>query len=103
VSEHLHRSWGGPLVRGRRPRRLLRALQDAEAVVPDAGRGRPGPRLPRPGGPPEALSSIRTDSIKENDGSRELNDSLSLDANRSTIERGKTAITSAVDSADVDC
>ena len=35
------RWWGGPPVRGRRPRRPARALQDAEIVAPDAGRGRP--------------------------------------------------------------
>src|ERR1035441_2844465 len=35
--------WGGPLVRGRRPRRPAGALPGADVVVPAAGRGRPGP------------------------------------------------------------
>jgi hypothetical protein len=40
--------WGGPPVRGRRPRRPAGSLQDADTVVPAAGRGRPA----RTGGPP---------------------------------------------------
>src|SRR5674476_1329996 len=42
-----------PLDRGRRPRRPARTLQDADPVVPDAGRGRPAqtggsaPQLPQ--------------------------------------------------------
>ncbi len=41
ATEHPHKLWGGPPVRGRRPRRPARGLQGADIEVPDAGRGRP--------------------------------------------------------------
>src|ERR1019366_8115840 len=43
LSPELRAWWGGPPVRGRRPRRPARTVQHADPIVPAAERGRPGP------------------------------------------------------------